>query len=113
MRFYLPVESSQNVHVERERERERETPLPLSLRQVVIKRRRYEQLYDRIVIKRKVQRCHGRSHHLLDKYNQSNLKSLAVLITLGNMAPMKSESKSAGGSQNIGCRVAEGIIPQT
>lgn len=38
VRFYLPVESSQNVHVERERERERLL---------------FRCLYDRVVIKRR------------------------------------------------------------
>ncbi|WP_368257692.1 adenine-specific methyltransferase EcoRI family protein, partial [Intestinimonas butyriciproducens] len=66
VRFYLPVESSQNVHVERERERERErdSSSAVSTTEWSSSAAGYRRLYDRIVIKRKVQRCHGRSHHL-------------------------------------------------
>lgn len=64
VRFYLPVESSQNVHVERERERERDSSSAVSTTEWSSSAAGYRRLYDRIVIKRKVQRCHGRSHHL-------------------------------------------------
>ena len=60
VRFYLPVESSQNVHVERERD----SSSAVSTTEWSSSAAGYRRLYDRIVIKRKVQRCHGRSHHL-------------------------------------------------
>ena len=50
VRFYLPVDCSQSVKVERERERERERETAARRGPLL-----YRCLYDRIVIKRKVQ----------------------------------------------------------